>query len=199
MRRRIPAAVLGVFAAISVAAAGWIAVVGAEPRAAVPGRTVVIPADMTWAWVTNCIDVYDTSGLGLTSFTIDADGTATVGLGYPEEGGGFRDAPDRTAEANACIGARRIEPTRAARPATQAERAVIYDWAVRWQLPCLTSRGFDVHVAPRREFLDAETSPWFLLDAYAGDSFIPFDTLLEARLSCPPLPPYLSAEGVIWG
>jgi len=199
MRRRIPVVVLGVFTALAALVITWIVVVGAQERSAPTDLDSVVPADLTWAWVTNCIDVYDTSGLGVTSFSIDEDGTATVGLGYLEEDGEFRDALDRTAEANACIGARRIDPGRSVRPPTQAERATIYDWAVRWQLPCLASRGFDVRVAPRAEFLDPSTSPWFLLDAYAGDSHISFDTLLEARLACPPVPPYLSAEGVLWG
>ncbi len=199
MRRRIPVVVIGLVTALAVVAGVWVVGVASQHRSVPAEDSPRIPADFTWAWVTNCIDVYDTSGLGVTSFTIADDGTATVGLGYPEEDGEFRDAPDRTEEANACIAARRIDPGTHPRIATQAERAAIYDWAVRWQRPCLAARGFDVHVAPRSDFLDPGSSPWFLLDAYAGNSFIPFDTLLEARLACPPLPPYLSATGVLWG
>ena len=34
------------------------------------------------------------------------------------------------------------------RPASTAERLEIYDWAVKWQQPCLASRGMEVQLAP---------------------------------------------------
>ena len=158
----------------------------------------MIPADLTWAWVSNCVPWPNTVNFGLTAFSIDGDGTATVELGFADEAGEITVDVERTAEANACVQARRVDPAAATRSATAGERALIYDWTIRWQAPCLASRGFEVGPALRRDFLDSHQVAWFLLDRYSDNRLIPFETLLEARLACSPMPPFLTAEGVGW-
>lgn len=191
-------AVLGAFTALAAGTLACVIAAGAQPEPREFDQGTVIPADLTWAWVSNCVPWPNTVNFGLTAFSIDADGTATAELGFADEFGQITVDPERTAEANACIQVRRVDPAAVMRPATEGERALIYDWTIRWQAPCLAARGFDVHPARRSDFLDAHQVTWFLLDRYSDNRLIPFDTLLEARLSCSPMPPFLSAQGVSW-
>lgn len=199
MRRRMPVvAVLGAFGALAAGTLAVIVAASAQPSPRAVDPDAVIPADLTWAWVSSCVPWPNTVNFGLTAFSVDEEGTATLELGFADEAGEITVDPERTAAANACVQARRVDPGVATRSATEGERALIYDWTLRWQAPCLAVRGFDVRPALRRDFLDAHQVTWFLLDRYSGNDLIPFDTLLEARLSCSPMPPFLSAEGVGW-
>lgn len=191
-------AVLGAVAAVAAGTLAAVVTVGAQPDARAVAADAVIPADLTWAWVSSCVPWPNTVNFGLTAFSIDEDGRATLELGFADDEGEITVDPERTAEANACVQARRVDPAVGTRPATEAERALIYDWTIRWQAPCLASRGFEVGPAQRRDFLDAHQVAWFLLDRYSENRQIPFGTLLEARLACAPMPPYLSADGVGW-
>jgi hypothetical protein len=199
MRRRMPVvAVLGAFAALAAGTLAAIVAVSPQPEPRAVDEDPMIPADLTWAWISDCVPWPNTVNFGVTAFSIDDEGVATLELGFADEAGEITVDPERTAAANACVQARRVDPAIGTRPATEAERALIYDWTVRWQGPCLASRGFDVRPALRRDFLDAHQVAWFLLDRYSDNSFIPFDTMLEARLACSPMPPYLTADGVGW-
>lgn len=191
-------AVLGAFAALAGGALACIVTVGTQSEPREFDDDAMIPADLTWAWVSNCVPWPNTVNFGLTSFSIDATGRATVELGFADEFGEITVDPERTAEANACVQVRSVDPAITTRPATEAERALIYDWTMRWQAPCLASRGFDVRPAKRSDFLDTQQVSWFLLDRYTDNPLIRFDTLLEARRACAPMPPFLSAEGVGW-
>jgi len=60
-----------------------------------------------------------------------------------------------------------------------------------------------VPVVPPRDFLDETVVPWYLLQQYLWSeqvdlATVDFDQVIEARLACPPMPPFLADQGVGW-
>jgi len=215
MRRRshlFAALAAGGVVALCAALVG-VAVAAASPRTALEVPDDAIPQDLVWPWVNQCIEQADLGPIaGVSYFSVDAEGGMRVEIGeFGTDGTPVLDDDgnqviDQVASevVGACVATRRIVPDDSVyRDASPAERMQLYDWSVRQQQPCLASRGIEVEVQPLRDYLDPRTVPWYLLSQYvwtdpAGIVDDDFDVLLEARLACPPMPPYLAAQGVGW-
>jgi hypothetical protein len=204
-RRRLLAA-LGAIGVVAICVTGvGIGVAGAAPHAeAIPIEEAEIPDDLTWEWVVHCgrevgFDFYG-SNVG-AEYGTDGAGTLEVLIGSYDTDGRTTYDYELSAAINACVGTRRVaEVSTLWREATPADRMAIYGWAVDRQQPCLAARGIDTRLPPLTDFLDEQTEPWYLLLQYIWDDpenpVVDFDTLLAARLACPPTPPYLAAQGV---
>ena len=196
MRRRI--AVLSAAGVVALAAGSVaVALVGLRPPTQSVDADAPIPQDIMWSWITWCMN----PGGGVQEFALmdlvfDDDGIPTVTLGAMSADRDGTVDTELTADANSCLSARSIDlsPGRTPNP---AERALIYEWTRNWQAPCLAARGFDVPVQPRRDFLNPNDSPWYLLNT-VDPGFVDIDTLLEARFACSPLPAFLEQQGVAW-
>jgi len=210
MRRR-PRLLAALGAGALVALSSTFVVVAVAVAAPEPaGPTVVddtpVPPDFLWPWVMWCErDVGLPPGSSMASFGVDDDGTVAIEYGFVDEEGSIEaiDEP-LTERIGACIGSRRIAMDgRVSRRADDSIRLAVYDWAVRQQQPCLAAHGIKLSVPPLEEFLGQDSMPWYLLDQYiwtrSGEPLdIEFDALLEARLACPPFPPYLRDEGLVF-
>jgi len=197
----------GAVVGVCVSVLGF-AVATASPHATaveVDGTTPV-PEDMAWTWAQYCEQNSEVElGTAMAWISTDADGRLDVEYGTMDDEGTLIVDQHLTEVIGACVEQRAVlvDPDRTVRPATTAERLAIYDWAVRWQQPCLAAHGMDVGVQPPRDFVDETIVPWYLIDHYIwtgsdGLAGIDFDALLEARLACPPIPAYLVAQGVGW-
>lgn len=164
-----------------------------------------IPGDLVWTWVQHCeLTTGVELGSNLGWFSTEEDGELVVEYGTMDDEGEMTVDEEITAVVGACITTRQIDlDGEYVRNATTAERIEIYDWAVRWQKPCLAAHGMDVQLGSPRDFLDETVVPWYLLNQYVwtgtdGLADIDFDALLEARLACPPIPAHLAAQGIGW-
>lgn len=162
-----------------------------------------IPSDLVWRWVVHCMQRSDeASSSSPMSYSVDDDGELSVTFGWADDQGHVTVDPRMAAVTEACIDEKTVEPASSVtRSPTQAERLVLYDWTLERQQPCLAERGMNAPVAPRSDFLDEQNAPWYLLDVYVSSQRqrgigIDFDTLLKARLACPPIPASLAAQGV---
>jgi len=188
-----------------------VTVVGVAVAAAAPDRTgatvdddTAIPQDLLWPWVMWCErEVGTPPGSAMASFGVSDDGTVSVQYGFVDEEGSIESIDETLSESvGACIGSRRIAMDgRVSRRADDSVRLAVYDWAVRQQQPCLVAHGFEVAVPTLEEFLGPDSMPWYLLDrsiwTRSGELVdIDFDEVLDARLACPPFPPYLGDEGL---
>lgn len=208
MRRRTR-----LFAALG--AAGVVAlclgVIGVAAATGVRGSAVavvdadtVVPPDLTWTWVQHCeLSSGVEMGESMGWFSTSDDGELVVEYGTMDDEGHLDIDEGLTAIIAGCVDTRTVASESRMRPASTAERLEIYDWAVKWQQPCLASRGMDVQLAQPADFVDPNTVPWYLVDQYVWTgpqelADIDFDVLLEARLACPPMPPFLAAQGVGW-
>jgi hypothetical protein len=102
---------------------------------------------------------------------------------------------------NSCLSAHRLAPApRTYREGTAAERLLLYEWTARWQAPCLRAHGYEFDSPGVEHFLHPHEVWWFLLSTYdwIDDDDLDFEQMLDARLSCDPVPPFLAAEGVYW-
>jgi hypothetical protein len=102
---------------------------------------------------------------------------------------------------NSCLSAHRLAPApRTYREGTAAERLLLYEWTARWQAPCLRAHGYEFDIPDVERFLHPHEVWWFLLSTYdwVDDDDLDFEQMLDARLSCDPVPPFLAAEGVYW-
>jgi hypothetical protein len=196
MRRRIAVLAASGIVALGVGSVA-VALLGLRPSPETADLDAPIPQDVMWVWITSCVN----PGGGptesvLIDLALDDDGVLTVELGeMTADGDGVVDA-ELTADANSCLSARSVDISQV-RPASPAERALIYEWTRRWQAPCLAARGFGVTVQPRRDFLDPNDAPWYLLNSF-DTSFLDLNTLLEARFACSPMPAFLEQQGVGW-
>lgn len=194
----IVAASAAALAALTVHGAATRDVVAADDR---------VPEDLFWPWVLSCqggattpiVNVtYDPQGaVDLTVAVLDPD--APYGTPLLDERGDAIVDEEASRAIEECLSTRRLEVPARYRPASPAERLLIYDWAVRWQAPCLDARGFVVDVPPVDGFVGPDQVPWFLLsnrDWFAEE--YDFDAVLAARHACEPVPPFLAADGVGW-
>jgi hypothetical protein len=209
MRRRISLAVAALAASGVVAlCVGAVlgASAGADPRPAAASADLSrMPSDLVWRWVLHCAQSpgVDSSVVAL-DYTVGAGGELAVEFGWSDELGHVTVDPRTAAATKSCIEERTVDPaTIVTRMPTPAERLLLYTWAVERQRPCLADRGMNVPVASPGDFLDVHKAPWYLLDGYAESQAdrglgVDFDTLLGARLACPPMPAFLAAQGVGW-
>lgn len=202
-------------AAAALAAGGVVALcvgavlgvaVGADRRVDAPSADLSrMPSDLVWRWILHCVQTpgVDPSVVAL-EYSVGTEGELAVQFGWSDELGHVTVDPRTTAATKHCIEERSVDPASiVTRTPSQAERLVLYTWAVERQQPCLAQRGMNVPVASPGDFLDEHAAPWYLLDLYAESQAerglgVDFDTLLEARLACPPIPAYLAAQGVGW-
>ena len=207
MRRRTSLAVAAL-AACGVVALCVGAVLGAsafaDPRGGAASANLTrMPSDLVWRWILHCIQTpgVDRSVIAL-DYSVGAGGELAVEFGWSDELGHLTVDPRTAAATKGCVEERTVDTaTLVTRMPTAAERLVLYTWAVEHQRPCLAARGMNVRVASPGDFLDAHEAPWYLLDGYAASQAdrglgVDFDTLLEARLACPPMPPFLAQQGV---
>ncbi len=208
-RPRLTAAIAaGAVVGICASVLGF-AVVTASPSEAtavdVDGTTPV-PEDMAWTWLQFCEQNADVElGSAMAWISTDADGALDVQYGTMDDEGTLDIDTELTEVIGSCTEQRKVlvDPDRPSRLATTAERLAIYDWAVRWQQPCLAAHGYEVGIQPPSAFVDETTVPWYLIDQYIwtgtdGLAGLDFDALLAARLACPPVPARLAAQGVGW-
>lgn len=185
------------------------ALVAHAPRGTAPQAHDRVPEDLFWPWAASC-------GAGirspLISFGSDADGRVEVEVGTLDPDAPYgtplldetgRPVVDEAAsqQVGECLSAHRAaERPRSYRQSTAAERLLLYDWTARWQAPCLRGHGYDFDIPDVTRFQNPHEVWWFLLsteDWTDSDEF-DFESLLEARLACEPMPPFLAAEGVAW-
>ena len=205
LHRRLLAA-LGAFGVVAICVTGvGIGIAGAAPHSEpILIEEATIPDDLTWEWILHCgrqvgFD-FDDSRLA-TQYGTDGAGHLEVLMGSFDEDGTMTPDYELSAAINECVGTRRVgEVSTRWREASSADRLALYGWAVDRQQPCLAARGIDTRLPPLGDFLDEQTVPWYLLQQYIwADPENPvedFDTLLAARLACPPRPGYLAAQGV---
>ena len=204
MRRRRFLAALGAAGVVSACAI----FVGAAIVAAVPRdgpakpHDEAIPGDLVWAWLLTCMDAQE-SVLASTSllygYSIDGEGAIDAHYGNVDADGTLTRDDEMSAVMNACVQTRRAEVVGGGRPMTDADRLIQYDWAVRRQQPCLSLRGIDTDVPTAAAFFNAQSDSTYGLDQYlysgpGAPRDFDFDTVLAARLACPPVPRYLALE-----
>lgn len=162
-----------------------------------------IPQDLLWPWVQHCeaqVDVETGTVMGWAS--TDENGHLEVQYGTMDDKGALTVDEATTARVSECLGSRRLEPNAVFLGlATEAERLLLYDWALTRQQPCLAERGISVELPPPADFLDQDNISWYLLNQYLWSdptdmAALDFDELLDARLACPPVPPYLVERGL---
>jgi hypothetical protein len=204
--RTIVGAVIVAAAALAVGAA----LAGHAPHAAASASADDrVPDDLFWPWVASC-------GVGvrtpLITASYDENGVVDVSVGVLDPdapyGTALVDENDRpvvdeatSQEIEACLSAHRAVGTPDNyREATSAERLLLFEWTARWQAPCLRAHGYDFDIPDVEHFLNPHEVWWFLLSTYdwVDDDDLDFEQMLDARLSCDPVPPFLAAEGVYW-
>jgi hypothetical protein len=198
---------LGVVGVCAVAVAATLAVHGAHESHAGGLEVPLVPEDLLWPLVLSCGAGAVTPIVGITA---DGDGRLELDVGTIDEerGDGSLLVDDdgipvvdeeQSRRMDECTSAYRVDLSRDYRSATDAERLLIYDWAVEWQAPCLEAHGYEVTVRPYSSFVDRDSIAWFLLsDRDWVQEQYDFDDVLAARLACPPVPPFLAADGVGW-
>lgn len=194
MRHRIAVPTAAGIVALAVGSVA-VALLGVRPSPQPVDLDAPVPQDLVWTWINSC--VYPDGGFEggtLIGLSFDEDSVPTVEVGEIAADGERTIDAERSAAANSCLSARSVGMSRS-REARPVERAQLYDWARRWQAPCLAVRGFDVTVPPRSDFFDLDDEPWYLLNTLDQRS-LDFDTLLEVRLACPPMPAFLERQVV---
>lgn len=203
-------AATGIVALCLATIGGAVASAGARGQVERPDEAR-LPVDLVWTWLNTCQITAigeHASATGYSTMTTDADGLITVQYGTVDERGAFILDEGRSAAVNTCLATRLVEPgspsygsVSSGHP-SDAQGLALYDWAVRYQQPCLASRGITTTVPPLEQFIDEDSVPWYLLDQYIWSSDrgrvdLDFDALLEARLACPPSPTYL-VDAATW-
>ena len=202
-RRRLLAA-LGAIGVVAICVTGvGIGVAGATPHTEpIPIEEATIPDDLVWEWIMHCGRQTGSSLDDVAmQYTTYPEGRLEVLMGTFTDDGTMVPDYELSAAINECVATRRVaEVSSRWREASRAERLVLYGWAVDRQQPCLAARGIDTRVPPLTDFVDEHTVPWYLLQQYIWDDpenpVEDFDTILAARLACPPRPAYLAAQGV---
>ncbi|MCS0499290.1 hypothetical protein [Protaetiibacter mangrovi] len=159
-----------------------LAVHGARP-AAPPAASDTVPGDVAWAVYQGCLNEVPTfsgsAAVGLREGRITVD---VIGTGLdPEEAQRIED------QLNGClaefpIGGEGIfgAPSDLV---TQAERLELYDYGMRWMLPCLSARGqlnWSHRIA--REYLSDYSALW--ADYYFALVDQSADAVIAARRAC---------------
>lgn len=202
--------VLGLVLVVSAVVAISTVLVTHAPHGTAPAHADDrVPEDLFWPWVASC-------GAGIrtpiVSFGSDADGFVEVEVGTLDPdapyGTPLMDEAGRLVVDEAasqwveeCLSAHRVaESPRDYRQATAGERLLLYDWTARWQAPCLRGHGYVFDIPDVAHFQNPHEVWWFLLSTqdWADADELDFESLLDARLACQPVPPFLAAEGVYW-
>lgn len=209
-RVRHPWALAGWCAVVALAVATGVGLASHAPAEVAPARADDrVPEDMLWPWVNSC-------GAGpsapVVGITVDADGAIDLSIGVqdPEApyGTPLMDENDRpvvdeaaSQEIEECLSAHRVgERPSNYRQATPAERIMLHDWTARWQAPCLRGHGYDFDIPDLAHFVNPHEVGWFLMATrnWSEEEDLDFERVLDARLACEPVPPFLAAEGVYW-
>lgn len=203
-------AVTGAVVVAAVAVAVAVGLAGHAPHAVTPASADDrVPEDLFWPWVASCgVDIRRP----LVSMGYNEDGVVDISVGMldpdapygtpltDENGNAVVD--DAASQAiNSCLSAHRLAPApRTYREGTSAERLLLYEWTARWQAPCLRAHGYEFDIPDVEHFLHPHEVWWFLLSTHdwIDDDDLDFEQMLDARLSCDPVPPFLAAEGVYW-
>lgn len=203
-------AVAGAVVVAAVALAVAVGLAGHAPHAVTPASADDrVPEDLFWPWVASCgVDIRRP----LVSMGYNEDGVVDISVGMldpdapygtpltDENGNAVVD--DAASQAiNSCLSAHRLAPApRTYREGTSAERLLLYEWTARWQAPCLRAHGYEFDIPDVERFLHPHEVWWFLLSTHdwIDDDDLDFEQMLDARLSCDPVPPFLAAEGVYW-
>lgn len=207
MRRRTSLAVAALAAGTVVAiCVGAVAVSATNPDSGErpgPADASRIPTDLVWRWVVHCMQLSDEASSAVpVRYSLGDDGELSVEFGWADAQGNVTVDPRMAAATEECLAEKTVGPPNSViRGPTRAERLVLYDWSLERQQPCLAKRGITTLVVSPTDFLDEEAAPWYLLNAYASSLQergigLDFDTLLAARLACPPIPGYLAGRGV---
>ena len=193
-------------AALAVGAAG----VGHAPRAEPPASAAErVPEDLLWPWVASCGAGVRTPLVGVS---YDDDGVVDISIGVLDPDAPYgtilmeesdQPAVDEAAsqQIEECLSAHRALGTPDNyRQATAAERLLLHDWTARWQAPCLRGHGYVFDIPDITHFQNPHEVWWFLLSTqdWSDVDELDFESLLDARLACQPVPPFLAAEGVYW-
>lgn len=178
-------------------------------RAAPASADDRVPEDLFWPWVASCgVDIrrplvsmgYNEDGVvDLSVGMLDPD--APYGTPLTDENGNAVVDDAASQAINSCLSAHRLAPApRTYREGTSAERLLLYEWTARWQAPCLRAHGYEFDIPDVEHFLHPHEVWWFLLSTHdwIDDDDLDFEQMLDARLSCDPVPPFLAAEGVYW-
>lgn len=203
-------AVTGAVVVAAVAVAVAVGLAGHAPHAAAPASADNrVPEDLFWPWVASCgVDIrrplvsvgYNEDGVvDLSVGMLDPD--APYGTPLTDENGNAVVDDAASQAINSCLSAHRLAPApRTYREGTAAERLLLYEWTARWQAPCLRAHGYEFDIPDVERFLHPHEVWWFLLSTYdwIDDDDLDFEQMLDARLSCDPVPPFLAAEGVYW-
>lgn len=197
-----------VVAAVAIAVAVGLAG-HTSSRAAPASADDRVPEDLFWPWVASCgVDIrkpvvsvgYNEDGVvDLSVGMLDPD--APYGTPLTDENGNAVVDDAASQAINSCLSAHRLAPApRTYREGTAAERLLLYEWTARWQAPCLRAHGYEFDIPGVEHFLHPHEVWWFLLSTYdwIDDDDLDFEQMLDARLSCDPVPPFLAAEGVYW-
>lgn len=202
--------VAGAVVVAAVALAVAVGLAGHAPHAAAPASADDrVPEDLFWPWVASCgVDIrrplvsvgYNEDGVvDLSVGMLDPD--APYGTPLTDENGNAVVDDAASQAINSCLSAHRLAPApRTYREGTAAERLLLYEWTARWQAPCLRAHGYEFDIPDVERFLHPHEVWWFLLSTYdwIDDDDLDFEQMLDARLSCDPVPPFLAAEGVYW-
>ncbi len=166
----------------------------------------VVPTDVIGFLVQKCVErVPDGGDAFLYETRIAPDGVMTAKLGTPEmihDDGSITDFipdVDATSTVNACLAEERVEPRREWRAPTAGERLLVYDWMHRWELPCLAARDLEFVPPPFTAFVgDGDSFPSYVLSQIDPRGGPEVDAVLDARMACAPMPPFLRDNGVGW-
>lgn len=198
---------LGVVGLCALVMTVVLAVHGARAPTPAESDPTLVPEDLLWPLLLSCGGGEITPILNLAA---DDEGRLEFDIGELDEqlgdgslllDGNGRPVIDevQSRRMRDCTSRYRVELRRDFRAATDAERLVIYDWTIDWQAPCLEARGYEVTVLPFNFFIDRDNAAWFLLaNRDWTQERYDFDDVLAARQACPPVPPYLAADGVGW-
>ncbi len=203
-------AVTGAVVVAAVAVAVAVGLAGHAPHAVTPASADDrVPEDLFWPWVASCgVDIrrplvsvgYNEDGVvDLSVGMLDPD--APYGTPLTDENGNAVVDDAASQAINSCLSAHRLAPApRTYREGTSAERLLLYEWTARWQAPCLRAHGYEFDIPDVEHFLHPHEVWWFLLSTHdwIDDDDLDFEQMLDARLSCDPVPPFLAAEGVYW-
>lgn len=212
VRARSPrrSVVVAWIAAASVVAGTGVVLVAqaATPAdASTSDRADVIPTDIVGHLIGECQQLIPEAERGTSiiyGFQVGPDGVGVseVGtIGSINDDGSVTDFipdPAMTATLNECFAAQGpIEVRNDWRPPTPAEQLLIYDWAHRWEGPCLAARGFEFTLPPYSSFVGDENNfPSYLLGAINPYGELEFSTIRATRDACAPIPPFLREAGV---
>lgn len=172
--------------------------------ATVPSR--FIPSDLIPYAVDECMKVIPEAERYFTVFPLDWNLSpggqlrTVVGNYVMEEleSGGYattdETVPNLEASAlvNDCLREWLFEQEHELREPTAAEILVLHDWVRTVQQPCLAARGVSALPLSYSTLMDPNQYPWRMPELPGAD----FDTRLELRRACPPMPEYLHDDGI---